>query len=128
MRALAVADGDDRITPSPHSSRSSTSPTPTWSATPEWSPAAISGVETIDGCLRRVVQAAHEVGGVCVITADHGNGEHMLEADDRPNTGHSLNRVPLIVTARRIALAATGTPADVAPMPWCCSESSRRTR
>ena len=78
-------------------------------------PAAVSGVETIDGCLERVVQAVHAAGGVCVITADHGNAEHMLEADERPNTAHSLNRVPLIVTARGIGVAATGTLADVAP-------------
>ena len=78
-------------------------------------PAAISGVETIDGCLQRVVQAVHEAGGVCVITADHGNADHMLEDDGSPNTAHSLNRVPLIVTARGIGLAATGTLADVAP-------------
>ena len=78
-------------------------------------PAAISGVETIDGCLRRVVQAVHEAGGVCVITADHGNADHMLEDDGSPNTAHSLNRVPLIVTARGVGLAATGSLADVAP-------------
>jgi 2,3-bisphosphoglycerate-independent phosphoglycerate mutase len=62
-----------------------------------------------------VVQAVHEAGGMCVITADHGNAEHMLEGDDRPNTAHSLNRVPLIVTARGVGLVATGTLADVAP-------------
>ena len=78
-------------------------------------PAAISGVETIDGCLQRVVQAVHEAGGVCVITADHGNADHMLEDDGSPNTAHSLNRVPLIITARGIGLAATGSLADVAP-------------
>ena len=57
----------------------------------------------------------HAAGGVCVITADHGNAVHMLEADDRPNTAHSLNRVPLIITARGVGVAATGTLADVAP-------------
>jgi 2,3-bisphosphoglycerate-independent phosphoglycerate mutase len=77
--------------------------------------AAINGVETIDGCLQRVVQAVREAGGVCVITADHGNAEHMLDPDDRPNTAHSLNRVPLIVTDRGVGLTATGTLADVAP-------------
>ena len=51
----------------------------------------------------------------CVITADHGNADHMLEDDGSPNTAHSLNRVPLIVTARGVGLAATGTLADVAP-------------
>jgi 2,3-bisphosphoglycerate-independent phosphoglycerate mutase len=78
-------------------------------------PAAVSGVETIDGCLLRTVEAVQAAGGVCVITADHGNAEHMLEADDRPNTAHSLNLVPLIVTAPGLGLHAGGTLADVAP-------------
>jgi len=78
-------------------------------------PAAVSGVETIDACLQRVVRAVDEAGGVCVITADHGNADHMLEDDGSPNTAHSLNQVPLIVTARGLGLKATGTLADVAP-------------
>jgi 2,3-bisphosphoglycerate-independent phosphoglycerate mutase len=72
-------------------------------------------VETIDGCLQRVVHAVHEAGGVCVITADHGNADHMLEDNGSPNTAHSLNRVPLIVTAHGVGLAADGSLADVAP-------------
>jgi len=77
--------------------------------------AAISGVETIDACLQRVVTAVLEAGGVCVITADHGNADHMLDDDGSPDTAHSLNRVPLIVTAGGTGLAPTGTLADVAP-------------
>jgi 2,3-bisphosphoglycerate-independent phosphoglycerate mutase len=77
--------------------------------------AAITGVETIDSCLGRVVRAVQAAGGVCVITADHGNAEHMLDAGDRPNTAHSLNPVALIVTADGLKLAPTGTLADVAP-------------
>ncbi|HUA02563.1 MAG TPA: 2,3-bisphosphoglycerate-independent phosphoglycerate mutase [Solirubrobacteraceae bacterium] len=78
-------------------------------------PAAITGVETIDACLPRVVGAVHDAGGVCVITADHGNAEHMLDPGDRPNTAHSLNPVPLIVTSHGLRLRATGSLADVAP-------------
>jgi 2,3-bisphosphoglycerate-independent phosphoglycerate mutase len=52
---------------------------------------------------------------VCVTTADHGNADHMLEDDGSPNTAHSLNRVPLIVTAHGLTLKTTGTLADVAP-------------
>ncbi|MBV8217563.1 MAG: 2,3-bisphosphoglycerate-independent phosphoglycerate mutase [Solirubrobacterales bacterium] len=78
-------------------------------------PAAITGVETIDTCLPRVLEAVQKAGGVCVITADHGNAEHMLDPGDRPNTAHSLNRVPLIVTAPWLRLKPTGTLADVAP-------------
>ena len=46
----------------------------------------------------QVVAAVHESGGACFITADHGNSDHMLEDDGSPNTAHSLNPVPVIVT------------------------------
>ena len=47
----------------------------------------------------RVVDAVHARGGVCIVTADHGNADHMLEPDGSPNTAHSLNPVPIMVTA-----------------------------
>jgi 2,3-bisphosphoglycerate-independent phosphoglycerate mutase len=78
-------------------------------------PAAIIGVETVDECLGRVVETVHRAGGVCVITADHGNAEHMREPDGSPNTAHSCNPVPLIVTAPDARLTARGGLADVAP-------------
>ncbi len=78
-------------------------------------PAAVSAIETVDGCLGEVVRAVHEGGGVCVITADHGNADHMLEDDGSPNTAHSLNPVPLIVTAPGLTLRDGGVLADVAP-------------
>jgi 2,3-bisphosphoglycerate-independent phosphoglycerate mutase len=79
-------------------------------------PAAVAAVEAVDGCLGEVVAAVHESGGACVVTADHGNADHMLEADGSPNTAHSLNPVPLIVTCAAISLRAdAGVLADVAP-------------
>ncbi len=81
-------------------------------------PAAVRAVETVDRCLGEVVAAVRESGGVCVITADHGNADHMLEPDGTPNTAHSLNPVPLIVTAVPGELALRAEPgilADVAP-------------
>ena len=78
--------------------------------------AAVQAVETVDACLGEVVSAVRETGGVCVITADHGNADHMLEPDGSPNTAHSLNPVPLIVTgAGELALRGGGVLADVAP-------------
>jgi 2,3-bisphosphoglycerate-independent phosphoglycerate mutase len=80
--------------------------------------AAVRAVETVDRCLGEVVVAVRESGGVCVITADHGNADHMLEPDGSPNTAHSLNPVPLIVTAAPGELALRpegGILADVAP-------------
>ena len=77
--------------------------------------AAVKAVETVDGCLGTVVEAVHESGGACVITADHGNCDHMLEDDGSPNTAHSLNPVPFIVTADGASLDSDGILADVAP-------------
>jgi 2,3-bisphosphoglycerate-independent phosphoglycerate mutase len=78
-------------------------------------PAAVSAVETVDGCLGRVVEAVEGTRGVCVITADHGNADHMLEEDGSPNTAHSMNPVPLIVTSDVGELREGGILADVAP-------------
>jgi 2,3-bisphosphoglycerate-independent phosphoglycerate mutase len=78
-------------------------------------PATIIGVQTIDECLRDVIQTVHTAGGVCVITADHGNAEQMLELDGKPSTAHSLNPVPAIVTVSGAHLRPQGTLADVAP-------------
>ncbi len=78
-------------------------------------PAAVEAVEEVDGCLDRVVKAVAASGGVCIVTADHGNCDHMLEPDGSPNTAHSLNPVPLIVTAEGVELRESGILADVAP-------------
>jgi 2,3-bisphosphoglycerate-independent phosphoglycerate mutase len=77
--------------------------------------AAVRAIETVDACLGDVVEAVEAAGGVCVITADHGNADHMLEDDGSPNTAHSLNPVPLIVTAPGLTLRSGGALADVAP-------------
>jgi 2,3-bisphosphoglycerate-independent phosphoglycerate mutase len=78
-------------------------------------PAAVRAVEEVDGCLGDVVAAVEDRGGVCVVTADHGNCDHMLEPDGSPNTAHSLNPVPLLVTAEGLELRDGGILADVAP-------------
>ncbi|HXB16924.1 MAG TPA: 2,3-bisphosphoglycerate-independent phosphoglycerate mutase [Solirubrobacteraceae bacterium] len=79
-------------------------------------PAAVRAVETVDGCLGEVVAAVHRSGGACLVTADHGNADHMLEPDGSPNTAHSLNPVPAIVTCDSTTLRADGgILADVAP-------------
>jgi 2,3-bisphosphoglycerate-independent phosphoglycerate mutase len=77
--------------------------------------AAVSAIETVDECLGRVVAAVHESGGACVVTADHGNADQMLDDAGNPDTAHSLNPVPLIVTAEVSGLRAGGVLADVAP-------------
>jgi 2,3-bisphosphoglycerate-independent phosphoglycerate mutase len=78
-------------------------------------PAAVKAVETVDAQLGRVVEAVTAKGGACIVTADHGNCDHMLEPDGSPNTAHSLNPVPLIVTTKGLDLRPSGILADVAP-------------
>jgi 2,3-bisphosphoglycerate-independent phosphoglycerate mutase len=78
-------------------------------------PAAVAAIETVDRCLGEVVRAVHESGGTLLITADHGNADHMLEPDGSPNTAHSLNPVPVIVTMPGLKLREGGALADVAP-------------
>jgi 2,3-bisphosphoglycerate-independent phosphoglycerate mutase len=79
-------------------------------------PAVVEAVETTDRCLGRIVERVTELGGVCLVTADHGNAEKMLEDDGvSPHTAHTTNRVPLIVTAPGVRLADGGELADLAP-------------
>jgi 2,3-bisphosphoglycerate-independent phosphoglycerate mutase len=79
-------------------------------------PAAIEAVETADACLGQVVDAVTAAGGVCLITADHGNAEEMLAADGvSPQTAHTTNPVPLVVTDTSARLRAGGELADLAP-------------
>ena len=78
-------------------------------------PAAVEAIETVDRCLGEVVAAVEATGGVLLITADHGNADHMLNDDGSPNTAHSLNPVPCIVTAEGVQLREGGILADVAP-------------
>lgn len=64
--------------------------------------AAVKAVEAVDQCLARVVQATLENGGDCLITADHGNVEQMLDQEtQQAHTAHTLNPVPLIYINNR---------------------------
>jgi 2,3-bisphosphoglycerate-independent phosphoglycerate mutase len=78
-------------------------------------PAAVRAVEAADAGLARVIAAVHGAGGACMVTADHGNADNMLEPDGSPNTAHSTNPVPLVVTVPGLDLADGGILADVAP-------------
>ena len=116
MSARAAAHAFvERWGPATTASGSSTSPTRTWSATPGVIPAAVKAVETVDACLGEVVEAVQAKGGACIVTADHGNADHMLEPDGSPNTAHSLNPVPIVITADVGPLRDGGILADVAP-------------
>ncbi|HET9674705.1 MAG TPA: 2,3-bisphosphoglycerate-independent phosphoglycerate mutase, partial [Gaiellaceae bacterium] len=79
-------------------------------------PAVVQAVETVDECLSSVVETVDNLGGVCLVTADHGNAEQMFEADGTsPHTAHTTNPVPLVVTASGIALREGGELKDLAP-------------
>ena len=58
--------------------------------------AAIKAVETVDTCVGKIVAAVKEMGGVILITADHGNADCMIAPDGQPHTAHTTNLVPLI--------------------------------
>src|SRR3989442_14477491 len=79
-------------------------------------PAVVKAVETTDACLARVVETVQRLGGVALITADHGNAEQMLETDGTsPHTAHTTNPVPLIVTDSKVTLRDTGELSELAP-------------
>ncbi len=79
-------------------------------------PAVVAAVETTDEALGRVVAAVEALGGACLVTADHGNAEQLLEPDgESPHTAHTLNPVPLVVTLEDAALEDDGALADLIP-------------
>jgi 2,3-bisphosphoglycerate-independent phosphoglycerate mutase len=79
-------------------------------------PAVIKAVETVDTCLARVVDRVTELGGVCLVTADHGNAEVELQPDGSPHTAHTTNVVPLIATTTlERGLQDGGEIADLSP-------------
>jgi len=77
--------------------------------------ATIRAVETIDSSLLPLIDGVLARRGVCLITADHGNAEQMLTAGGGPQTAHTTNPVPLILTGTPRTLRARGTLSDVAP-------------
>jgi 2,3-bisphosphoglycerate-independent phosphoglycerate mutase len=79
-------------------------------------PAAVAAVEAVDRCLGRVVECVERAGGVCLITADHGNAEVMLEPDGTsPHTAHTSNPVPLVLANSGLRLRDGGELSDLAP-------------
>ena len=77
--------------------------------------AAVRAVETVDSCVGRVVDATLKMGGIAMITADHGNSEQMTEADGSPMTAHTTNEVPFILCGAGTELRKGGRLADIAP-------------
>ncbi len=79
--------------------------------------AAIRACETVDECVGKIVEKVQAMGGVLLITADHGNAEIMADENGHPHTAHTLNPVPLILVddTRRQAVLREGVLGDIAP-------------
>jgi 2,3-bisphosphoglycerate-independent phosphoglycerate mutase len=80
-------------------------------------PAAVKACETVDRCIGRIIEKMKTMGGVALITADHGNSEKMIDSKGRVHTAHTLNPVPFILVddSRRNAVLRNGILADIAP-------------
>ena len=77
--------------------------------------AAINAVETVDSCVAQVVAATREMGGIALITADHGNADQMISDDGvTPHTAHTTNPVPFVVVGGDMRLKP-GRLADICP-------------
>lgn len=77
--------------------------------------AAVKAVETVDACVGKVTDAVARMGGVSLITADHGNADQMYEPDGSPFTAHTTNDVPFCVVGYPCILKEGGKLADIAP-------------
>ena len=76
--------------------------------------AAVRAVEAVDDGVGQVVAATLEMGGAAIVTADHGNAEHMVSGDGSPFTAHTTNLVPCCLAGRPVRLR-DGRLADLAP-------------
>jgi len=79
--------------------------------------AAIKAAETVDECVKQIVNEVKTQGGVVLVTADHGNAEQMTADNGHPYTAHTLNPVPLILVDdnRRGSSLKPGSLGDIAP-------------
>lgn len=79
-------------------------------------PAAIKACEAVDSCVGRVVDALATVGGECLITADHGNAEQMINpTTQQVHTAHTSEPVPFIYVGRNATATQGGKLSDIAP-------------
>jgi 2,3-bisphosphoglycerate-independent phosphoglycerate mutase len=77
--------------------------------------AIVNAVETVDTCLKEVVETGLKHGYEFLIIADHGNADYAINSDGTPNTAHSLNPVPVVLVTNENAKLKDGILADVAP-------------
>lgn len=78
--------------------------------------AIVKAVETVDSCLKDVIEAGKQKGYEFLVIADHGNADYCMNEDGSPNTAHSMNPVPaILVTEEKELTLSKGILADVAP-------------
>jgi len=77
--------------------------------------AILKAAETVDGCVKDVIETGKQLGYSFIIIADHGNSDNAINPDGTPNTAHSLNPVPVIVVDDEVKQVKNGTLRDVAP-------------
>lgn len=77
--------------------------------------AIVKAVETVDTCLKEVIECGKELGYEFLVIADHGNADFAINADGSPNTAHSLNPVPVVLITHEKTKLKSGILADVAP-------------
>ena len=80
--------------------------------------AAVKAVKTVEDCIKKVTDAVLAKGGSCIVTADHGNADKMIDSDGEPFTAHTTNRVPVILVSeqyKNVKLRKDGVLADLAP-------------
>ena len=77
--------------------------------------AAVKAVETVDTCVGRVMDSTVKMGGVMLLTADHGNADRMIDTDGSPFTAHTTNPVPFSVIGYDCTLREGGRLCDISP-------------
>jgi 2,3-bisphosphoglycerate-independent phosphoglycerate mutase len=78
-------------------------------------PAAIKACETVDVCVKKIVETGLMSGYTTLLIADHGNCETMINPDGSPNTAHTTNPVPLILIDHELKHIKDGVLGDMAP-------------
>ena len=81
-------------------------------------PAAVKAVNTVDECVKKVLDKILEMGGSALLTADHGNADKLLSEDGSPFTAHTTNPVPVVLVSdkyKNVTLRGDGVLADLAP-------------
>ena len=77
--------------------------------------AAIKAVEKVDECVGKIIEKVKSLNGVALITADHGNCEHMIEGYNETDTAHTTTPVFFMIFNQNVKIRSKGVLADIAP-------------